>query len=63
MKHWISFHPTILKTLDLKEEYVFLPEAYVKYLISLYSLSEGIVKVFSKVVSEKRCLKTLSSTL
>jgi len=43
-----------VKTLDLTVEYVFQLEAYVKYLISLCSLTENPVKVFSEVISEKR---------
>jgi len=52
-----------IKTLYLKEEYVFQPKAYIKYLISSCSSLEGLVQVFSEVVLEKRCLKTLSSIL
>ena len=53
----------LVKTLDLKEEYVFQPETYVKHLISSHSFLEGPVKVFSEVILEERHLKTLSSTL
>ena len=34
---------------------MFQPEAYVKQLMSLCSLLEGPVKVFSEVILDKRC--------
>ena len=44
-----------VKTLDLKEEYMFQPEAYVKHLIFSCSSLEDLIKVFSEVILEERC--------
>ena len=47
----------LVKTLDLKEEYVFQPKAYVKYLISLHPFTKGLVKVFRRFISKIRILR------
>ena len=53
-----------VKTLDLTVEYMFQLEAYIQHLISLRFLLEGLVKVFSEVISERIDVnETLSSTL
>ena len=44
-----------VKTLNLTVEYVFQLEAYIQHLISLRSLLEDPVKVFSKVILEEKC--------
>ena len=44
-----------VKTLNLTVEYVFQLEAYIQHLISLHSLLEDPVKVFSKVILEEKC--------
>jgi len=44
-----------VKTLNLTVEYTFQLEAYIQHLISLCSLLEDPVKIFSKVILEERC--------